>query len=160
MSLIDMANNRKTPPTAKISSTSSKVGTPSQAPSKENPTTKVTATRLKSGGKAAKDSRPLQESTSQVRISSLHGVKDVAELHCSKVCLSFFLIIYCSASFCVAEIDKLKKRLAASARPTKNKKEIPWPEKITKLQHDMRLADDRRLYSHCRVTFIIISTVV
>jgi len=80
MSPIDMANNRKTAPTAKISSTSSKVGTRSQVASKENPTTKVTATRLKSGGKAAKDSRPLQESMSQARISSSHGVKDVALL--------------------------------------------------------------------------------
>ena len=73
MSPIDMANNRKTAPTAKISLTSSKVGTRSQATSKDNPTVKVTATRLKSGGKASKDSQPLQESMS-------HGAKDVALL--------------------------------------------------------------------------------
>jgi len=50
------------------------------------------------------------------------------------------------------ENDKLKKSQAAkSTAKEKTTKEIPRPEKITKLQHDMGLADDRRLYSHCRV---------
>jgi hypothetical protein len=53
---------------------------------------------------------------------------------------------------CLAEIDKLEKRVAS--RPVeKHRKEIPRPDKITKLQHDMRLADNRKLYSHCRVLF-------
>jgi hypothetical protein len=78
------------------------------------------------------------------------------ELHCCKVyffCL-FFVVLY-STSFRLAENDKLNKKQAAKPKE-KRTKEIPRPEKITKLQHDMGLADDRRRYSHCRVGCFIL----
>jgi len=75
------------------------------------------------------------------------------ELHCCKACFFiYFLVVHYSTSFRLAENDKLKK--SQGAKPIakeKTTKEIPRPGKITKLQHDMGLADDRRLYSHCRV---------
>jgi len=49
------------------------------------------------------------------------------------------------------EIDELKKSQAAILV----KEDIPHPDKITKLQHDMDLANDKKLYSHCRVGFFL-----
>jgi hypothetical protein len=55
---------------------------------------------------------------------------------------------------CLAEIDKLKKSQAA--KPVgKPLEEIPRPKQITKLQHDMGLDDDKRVYSDCRVSFCL-----
>ena len=53
---------------------------------------------------------------------------------------------------CLAEIDKLKKSQAA--KPVEKKlKEIKRPTKLTNLQADMGLVDDKRLYLHCLVSF-------
>ncbi|KAF8804333.1 hypothetical protein BYT27DRAFT_7340269 [Phlegmacium glaucopus] len=50
-----------------------------------------------------------------------------------------------------AEIDQLKKLQAA--KPIEKKlEEIARPSKIMNLQHTMGLADDKKLYSHCRST--------
>jgi hypothetical protein len=71
------------------------------------------------------------------------------ELHCCKACFFvYFFVVYYSDSFRLAQNDKLTKSQAAKPREKKTK-EILCPEKIMKLQHDMGLADDRRLYSHC-----------
>jgi len=73
------------------------------------------------------------------------------ELHCCKACFFvYFFVVYYSDSFCLVQNDKLTKSQAAKPRE-KKMKEILCPEKIMKLQHDMGLADDRRLYSHCQV---------
>jgi hypothetical protein len=50
-----------------------------------------------------------------------------------------------------AEIDRLQKIQAAKS--TKPLEEIPRPPKIRNLQHDMGLADDKKKYLHCRVSF-------
>ena len=53
---------------------------------------------------------------------------------------------------CLAEIDKLRKSQAA--KPVEKKlKEIKRLMKLANLQADMGLADDKRLYSHCLVSF-------
>jgi hypothetical protein len=49
-------------------------------------------------------------------------------------------------------IDRLLKSQAA--QPVKETlEEIPRPAKITNLQHDMGLANDKKVYSQCRVSF-------
>jgi hypothetical protein len=52
------------------------------------------------------------------------------------------------------ELDELRK-MQADKLVEKTLKEIPRPEKITKLQDDMGLADDKKLYSHCRERFCV-----
>jgi len=147
-----MANTRKlpklTPPQPQATKAASKENSASQ--------TKV----MKPAGKAVGNSQPLQMSRS--RTSSSHGAKDpdtlallerIALLQGLFICL--FFVVHYSTSFHLAENDKLTKSQAAKPKEKKTK-EIPRPEKITKLQHDMGLADDRRLYSHCRVGCFIL----
>jgi hypothetical protein len=125
--------------------------------SKENPASQTKIT--KPGGKAVGNSQPLQMSQSR---TSLHGAKDadtlsllerIALLQGLFICL--FFVVYYSTFFHLAENDKLMKSQAAKPKEKKTK-EIPCPEKIMKLQHNMGLADDRRLYSHCRVDCFIL----
>lgn len=60
-------------------------------------------------------------------------------------------LIKVSAHFFSAEIDKLIKHQAA--KPVeKEVEEIPRPPKFKSLQDAMGLADNKRLYSHCRVS--------
>jgi hypothetical protein len=129
------------------------------AASKENAASQLTKI-TKPVVKAVRKAQPLQMSRSR---TSSHGAKDtdtvallerIAVLQGVFLCL-FFVVLY-STSFCLAENDKLNKIQAAKPKETKTK-EMPRPEKITKLQHDMGLADDRRLYSHCRVRFFFLA---
>jgi len=66
-------------------------------------------------------------------------------------------ILDSSAKSCLVEIEQLRESQAVNL-VEKTLKEIPRPNKITKLQHDMGLADDKKLYSHCRV-FLFVLTV-
>ena len=145
-----MANTRK-PPKVSLKLTPPK-SQATNAASKENPASQTKIT--KPAGKAVGNSQPLQMSRSR---TSSHGAKDadtlallerIALLQGLFICL--FFVVHYSTSFHLAENDKLMKSQAAKPKEKKTK-EIPRPEKITKLQHDMGLADDRRLYSHCRV---------
>jgi hypothetical protein len=65
--------------------------------------------------------------------------------------VSTFIFENCTTYFHLAEIDRLNK-LEASKPVEKPLEEIPRPAKITNLQIDMGLADNKRLYSHCRVS--------
>jgi len=93
--------------------------------------------------------------------TSSHGAKDPDTLALlERIALLqglfvYFFVVHYSTSFHLAENDKLTKSQATKPKEKKTK-EIPRPEKITKLQHDMGLADDRRLYSHCRVGYFIL----
>ena len=136
-----MPNARK-PPKPQATNAASKENPPSQ--------TKITKPVVKAVGK----SHPLEMSRSR---TTSHGAKDADTLVLLEriallqgVFLFLDFVVRYSTSFRLAENDKLNKRQAA--KPIEKKtKEIPRPAKITKLQHDMGLADDRRLYSHCRV---------
>jgi len=152
-----MANTRKlpkvslklTPPKPQAINAASKENAASQ--------TKITKPAVKAVG----NSQPLQMSRSR---PSLHGAKDTDTLALLEritllqgVFFILFLVVHYSTSFRLAENDKLKKIQAAKPiAKEKTTKEIPRPGKITKLQHDMGLDDNRRLYSHCRVDLFIL----
>jgi hypothetical protein len=122
--------------------------------------TKVTtdfSTQPKPLAKAVNNSRcrPLQ-----ARTSSSPGAKDadtaallarIAQQQGLSIHLSLINIL--QLTFSLAEINRLKKSQAPEL-VEKKLDEIPRPDKITKLQHDMGLADNKRLYSHCRVSFL------
>jgi len=86
--------------------------------------------------------------------STSNGTKDAetAALVASLRGEIFFNLINAYDSFfCSAEIDQLKK--AQAAKPVEKKmEEIPRPTKMTSLQIAMGLADDKKLYSFCRVS--------
>ena len=153
-----MANTRKPPKVSTSLKSTPPTLQATNATSKENPASQPKIT--KPAGKVVGNSQPLQ--MSRLRTSS-HGAKDadtlallerIALLQGSFICL--FFVVHYSTSFHLAENDKLTKSQAAKPKDLKKTKEIPCPEKITKLQHDMGLADDRRLYSHCRVGCFIL----
>jgi hypothetical protein len=118
--------------------------------------TVTVGTRPKPAVNAATNSQSLPNS--QTRIASLHGAKDadtlaLLERIALQQGLSFKLlsISHHLAFFHLAEIDKLNKKIQVTKPVERKVQEIPRPKNITKLQSDMGLANDRRLYSHCRV---------
>lgn len=54
----------------------------------------------------------------------------------------------------LAEIERFKK--AQAAKSTKPLEEILRPSKIENLQRDMGLADNKKLYLHCRVSYFLL----
>jgi hypothetical protein len=63
-----------------------------------------------------------------------------------------------TAHFRSAEIDKLKKHQAAKPMEKKSE-EIPRPTKMTSLQDAMGLTENKKLYSHCRVSLFSFSSL-
>src|SRR6266540_6123289 len=75
--------------------------------------------------------------------------------------VSFFILFFnynYMAYICLAVINQLMKSQAFKS-VGKPSKEIPRPQKITNLQHDMGLADNKKSYSHCRVSLFLSSIV-
>src|SRR6266542_1576040 len=71
------------------------------------------------------------------------------------VFLVYFFNYNYMAYICLAVINRLMKSQAFKS-VGKPSKEIPRPQKITNLQHDMGLADNKKLYSHCRVSLFFL----
>jgi hypothetical protein len=67
-------------------------------------------------------------------------------LQCSNVSGVLLLFIDHTAHFSVAEIDRLNK-VKSVETPLE---EIPHPDRISKHQDDMGLANDKKVYSYCR----------
>ena len=53
----------------------------------------------------------------------------------------------------LAVINRLMKSQAF--KPVGKPREIPRPKKITNLQHDMGLTDNKKMYSYCRVSLFL-----
>jgi hypothetical protein len=121
-----------------------------QATTRSAATKKMTASTRLEPRPAAK---PLQAHT-----PSSQAVKDaeiaalLAKVAAQKGLSKKNWLLICSANLCLAAIDKLKKSQAS--KPVEKKlKEIKRPLKITNLQAAMGLADDKRSYLHCLVSF-------
>jgi hypothetical protein len=108
------------------------------------------STQPKPLAKAVNNSRLLQAWTSSSQDSkdadTAALLARIAQQQGSSIHL--FLINILQLTFSLAEINQLKK-IQVPKPVAKTLNEIPRPDEITKLQHDMGLADDKKLYSHC-----------